>query len=153
MPALPIVGSEYWSAPNGTGVQYFPGDLITTTTTLYYYVSGQSCTNNLPFTITITLEPLPNFPNPAPVCDVYYLPPVSHTGNYYTGPGGTGTKRLPGYAVTSTQTMYFYDRASATCFLEKSFLITVNHSPLVTVKPNEVITCNSNYVLDDLTNG
>ena len=153
LPALPIVGSEYWSAANGAGVQYFPGDLINTTTTLYYYVSGQSCTNNLPFTITITLEPLPNFLDTTPVCDVYYLPPVSHTGDYYTGSGGTGTKRLPGYAVTSTQTMYFYDRASATCFLEKSFLITINNSPLVTVKPNEVNTCNTNYILDDLANG
>ncbi len=153
LPALPIVGSEYWSAANGAGVQYFPSDLLNTTTTLYYYISGQSCTNNLPFTVTITLEPLPNFPDTTPVCDVYYLPIVNHTGNYYTGTRGTGIIRLPGTAITSTQTMYFYDRASGSCFLEKSFLITINNSPLTTIKPNEVNTCNANYILDDLANG
>lgn len=150
-----ISGAGYWSLPNGSGISYPVGTSIDVSTTLYYYVTGQSCTDNLPFTVTIKLAPLPSFPDTTPVCDVYYLPVVtSHTGNYYTGTGGTGTLRLPGFPVTSTQTMYFYESAiPSSCFVEKSFLITVNQSPLITVRPNEVFICNDNYILDDLNNG
>lgn len=155
LPDTLISGSGYWSSQNGAGTFYPVGSSIDATTTLYYHVLGQSCTDNLPFTITIILEPLPNFPDTTPVCDVYYLPIVtSHTGNYYTGSGGTGILRLPGFPVTSTQTMYFYDNdLSGTCFVEKSFLITINQSPLITVTPNEVNICNVDYILDDLVDG
>jgi hypothetical protein len=34
----------------------------------------------------------PIFTNTAAQCDVYYLPPVAHSGNYFTGPLGTGRK-------------------------------------------------------------
>lgn len=150
-----ISGAGYWSLPNGEGTSFPVGSLINATTTLYYYVTGQSCTNDLQFTVTIKLAPLPDFQDTTPVCDVYYLPVVtSHTGNYYTGTGGTGTLRLPGFPVTSTQTMYFYESAiPSSCFVEESFLITVNQSPLITVRPNEVFICNDNYILDDLNNG
>ena len=150
-----ISGAGYWSSPNGSGISYPVGSSIDITTTLYYHVSGQSCTDNLPFTITIKLAALPNFSDTAPVCDVFYLPIVTtHAGNYYTGTEGTGILRLPGFPVTSSQTMYFYDSAiPTTCFVEKSFMITVNQSPLITVKPNEVFICNDNYILDDLNDG
>jgi hypothetical protein len=46
----------------------------------------------LQFTITVNITPLPIFSNTAAQCDVYYLPPVAHSGNYFTGPLGTGNE-------------------------------------------------------------
>jgi hypothetical protein len=66
--------------------------VINATTTLWFYIPGQSCTDNLQFTITVNITPLPIFSNTAAQCDVYYLPPVAHSGNYFTGPLGTGNE-------------------------------------------------------------
>ncbi|MFV8368082.1 choice-of-anchor L domain-containing protein [Flavobacterium sp. LB2R40] len=152
LPTLTI--GEYRTAPAGGGVLVAAGTSITATTTLWYYVTGQNCTDNAQFTVTINIAPLPVIPDTTPQCDVYYLPPVSHSGNYFTGPQGTGQLRPVGYPVTTTQTMYFYNQATTgPCFVEEEFLITINKSPLVDAKPVEVIRCGQSYVLDDLKNG
>jgi hypothetical protein len=39
---------------------------------------------------TVNIAPLPKFEDTAPQCGVYYLNPVAHTGDYFTGPLGTG---------------------------------------------------------------
>jgi hypothetical protein len=48
----------------------------------------------------------------------YYLPPVAHSGNYFTGPLGTGKKRAVGFPITTTQTIYFYDKSAGPCYVE-----------------------------------
>src|SRR5690606_17282678 len=65
LPVLPA-GFSYWSSPSGGGVQYFPGQVITETTTIYIFAesgTAPNCTNEQVFTITIgapevTYEPL-----------------------------------------------------------------------------------------------
>jgi gliding motility-associated-like protein len=152
LPSL-IVG-EYRTAASGGGTIVPSGTLINNTTTLWFYVQGQNCTDNISFTITINIPPLPIIPDTAPQCDVYYLPSVPHNGDYYTGPLGTGKLRPVGYPITSTQIMYFYDKtATGSCYVEEQFLITINNSPLVDAKPVEVIECEQAYVLDDLVHG
>lgn len=152
LPVLPVGG--YRTAPGGGGLLVSEGTSINATTTLWYYVNEDSCTVNLPFTVTINIEPLPIMNDTTPQCDVYYLPPVAHSGNYFTNPLGTG-KMLPvGFSVTTTQTMYFYDMAATgTCYVEEKFVITINPSPLIDARPVEVLKCGENYVLDDLVNG
>lgn len=150
----PLTVGEYRTAAAGGGVLVPIGTTINTTTTLWYYVPGQNCTDNLQFTITINIEPLPIIPNTTPQCDVYYLPAVAHAGNYYTGSLGKGKKLPVGYPITSTQTIYFYYKApNSSCYVEESFLITINPSPKVDAKPVEVLKCGQNYVLNQLTNG
>lgn len=150
----PLVVGEYRTAAAGGGVAVAAGTPINSTTTLWFYFTGQNCTYNRSFTITIKISPLPVLTDTSPQCDVYYLPPVAHTGNYYTKPLGTGVIRPVGYPITSTQTIYFYDKASiGSCYVESSFLITINPSPLVDARPIEVLNCNQSYTLDDLTNG
>lgn len=148
-----IVG-EYRTATSGGGSLLAAGTSINATTTLWYYVPGQNCTDNLQFTVTVNIPPLPIIPDTAPQCDVYFLPPVAHSGSYFTGPLGTGIMLTVGYPITSTQTIYFYDKAaSGPCYVEEKFRITVNPSPLIDARPVEVIQCGQGYVLDDLING
>ena len=152
LPTL-IVG-EYRTAAAGGGNVVPPGTIINATTVLWFYVSGQNCTDNLDFTVTVNIAPLPEILDTAPQCDVYYLPAVAHSGNYFTGPLGTGNLRPVGYPVTTTQLMYFYDKdPTGPCYVEKEFVITINKSPKIDAKPVEVIRCGQNYILDDLING
>ena len=152
LPALNV--GEYRTAATGGGSVIPAGTSINSTTTLWYYISGQSCTDALEFTITVNIPPLPIIPDTSPQCDVYYLPAVAHTGNYFTGSLGTG-KLLPvGYPITSTQRIYFYDRLlTGPCYVQEEFLITINQSPPLDAKPVEVIRCGSIYTLDYLRNG
>jgi hypothetical protein len=76
---------QYRTAPGGGGIEVPARTVINATTTLWFYIPGQSCTDNLQFTITVNITPLPIFTNTAAQCDVYYLPPVAG-GNYFTGP-------------------------------------------------------------------
>jgi gliding motility-associated-like protein len=150
----PLVVGEYRTAPSGGGLQIPASTSINETTTLWYYVPGQSCTDSVSFTITVNIKPLPSIPDTAPQCDIYYLPAVAHRGNYFTGPGGTGNERAVGYPITATQTMYFYDKdPTGSCFVEKQFLITINPSPVIDILPAEVIQCGQAYLLNDLRNG
>lgn len=145
---------QYRTTPAGGGIEVPARAVINTTTTLWFYVPGQNCTDNLQFTITVNIPPLPIFSDTPPQCDIYYLPSVAHSGAYFTGPLGTGNKRAVGYPITSTQTIYFYDKAAVgTCYVEDSFLITINQSPAIDARPIEVLKCGANFVLDDLNNG
>ncbi|TDE01228.1 T9SS type B sorting domain-containing protein [Flavobacterium sandaracinum] len=152
LPALTV--GEYRTAAAGGGTVVAAGTFINATTTLWFYIAGETCTNNLDFTITVNIAPLPVIPDTEPQCDVYYLPAVPRSGNYFTGPLGTGQLRPVGYPVTSTQTMYFYDKApTGSCYVEEEFMITINRSPAIDAKPVEVIRCGQSYTLDDLRNG
>ncbi|SFF17345.1 T9SS type B sorting domain-containing protein [Flavobacterium xueshanense] len=152
LPALTV--GEYRTDAAGRGNIVPAGTLINATTTLWFYVTGQTCTDNLDFTVTVNIAPLPVIPDTTPQCDVYYLPTVAHSGKYYTGPLGTGQLRPVGYLITTTQKMYFYDKAvSGPCYVEEEFLITINKSPAIDAKPVEVIRCGQSYILDDLKNG
>lgn len=152
LPTLTV--GEYRTAAAGGGNVVPAGTFINTTTTLWFYITGQTCTDYLDFTVTVNIPPLPVIPDTAPQCDVYYLPPVAHSGNYFTGPLGTGQQLPVGHPVSTTQILYFYDKATTgTCYVEEEFLVTINRSPLIDAKPVEVIRCGQSYILDDLING
>jgi hypothetical protein len=70
------------------------------------------------------------------------------------GPLGTGKERAVGFPITTTQTIYFYDKSAVgPCYVEGNFLITINPSPAIDARPIEVLKCDANFVLDDLGNG
>lgn len=145
---------EYRTAPAGGGDIVPEGTVLDETTKLWFYIPGQSCTDNMSFTISIKIKPLPLFED-STHCDIYYLPAISHTGNYYTGPLGSGKLRKVGYPITSSQTLYFYDKAtSGTCYVQAKFRITIYKSAPIDAKPREVNNpCGTTYMLDDLVNG
>jgi gliding motility-associated-like protein len=144
---------EYRTAPAGGGNVVSAGTKIAATTTLWFYIPGQNCTNNLSFTITIINPPLPDIPDVGPVCNLYNLPTVPHSGDYYTESGGLGTKLAVGSPIITTQVVYFYDNSGG-CPLEKSFTINITSSAKIDAKPTEAVTvCGQSYFLDDLEFG
>lgn len=149
LPTLTV--GEFRTAPNGGGTVFAPAAVINTSQTIYYYVPGEPCTNTISFNVTIQQTPLPAFP-PVSACNVYNLPAVAHAGNYYTGPGGSGQLLPVGYPVISTQTIYFFD-GDSTCNVEDSFLVTIDHEPLLDVIPQPAPICNGVYTIPTLVNG
>lgn len=152
---LPVLTfGEYRTAPENEGEVVPAGTLITATTNLWFYVKDQICIDNTEFIISINLDPLPIMEDTAPQCDVYILPQVEHTGNYYTESLGNGILLPVGYQVTATQKIYFYDKVTiGGCYLETSFTVNIQPSPLVDAKPVEVVKCGENFIVDDLVNG
>ena len=122
----PITGSNltgnesYYSAPNGGGTQYFPGDVITSTTTLYIYDTSSSCSDQESFTITITAAPAVFPAGPLTLCGnamnqaTFNLTALNNTVNggsgaavnWFTNMAGTIPVGTPGAFTTGTTTVY-----------------------------------------------
>ncbi|MFL9844252.1 choice-of-anchor L domain-containing protein, partial [Flavobacterium rhizosphaerae] len=153
LPQLPF--GNYFTAPAGGGQPMFAGDVITTTQDVYVYVQSTSvpnCTDNNFFTITISVTPDVLPIEDVEVCDSYQLPELS-VGNYYTGPGGTGTVLPEGSYITSSQTVYVYAQTGTVpnCTDEESFDVLVHVTPVPDAR-SIVERCFS-YELDELVTG
>lgn len=153
LPPAPV--GEYRDAPNGGGNLILPG-IISTTTHIYTYISGANCTTDS-FTITIN-APYLSTPTNTSACESFLLPTQSENADYYTLSGGPTTagnvKLIPNTdTITTTSTVYIYKPSLTVpgCYNEKSWLITINHKPIIDSRAN-VEQCNS-YVLTPLTNG
>ena len=170
--------SGYYNGPHGSGptptsilLNGQPDLTINATTpnqqfTYYYYVQGQTCTNDLPVTITIQKTPLPsditNVLFDQVKCDSYTLPSintgttavfgaVNHTGNFYLSPLGASAPLTsvnnpnPTLTVTTPPTtvyqVYFFDGDSS-CYVQKQFQITVNQ----TANPNSIVGLDLNGI-------
>ncbi|RZJ63249.1 MAG: PKD domain-containing protein, partial [Flavobacterium sp.] len=137
LPTLTI--GNYYTDPNGVG-------LITDLTfdtpgtyTVYVYAETGTTPNcvaatNPSFTVTV----LPGFTVPelddATACDSgFELEPLS-SGNYFTGPNGTGTPYIAGDIITQTTLMYVYaDDGNGNCPAQSDFNITISPDPQFTI--------------------
>ncbi len=136
LPALTV--GNYFTGTGGTGTALFAGDAITNTQTIYVYAesgTAPNCTNENSFIVTINNTPVAEAPVAVTMCDSYTLPLLT-VGNYFTGPGGTGTALFAGDAITTTQTIYVYAETATVpnCTDENSFVVNINISPV----PNAV---------------
>lgn len=150
LPPLSIGG--YFTEANGGGQQIPAGTVINSTQTIFVYVESQSspnCTENLNFTITISL-PVIETPIITSACEVYTLPLIA-LGNYYSGPNGTGTQLPPGTELTESQTVYIFLNNGQGCQNSVSFQVTVLYPPQIDSR-SDIDGCN-NYVLTDLALG
>ncbi|MCE3296529.1 MAG: conserved repeat protein, partial [Crocinitomicaceae bacterium] len=149
---LPLTVGNYFTGPGGTGTALSAGNMITSSQTIYVYAVNGSCSNENSFLITINTTPVADDPADVTACDSYELLPLT-VGNYFTGPGGTGTALSAGNMITSSQTIYVYAETGTTpnCTDENSFDITINTSP-VADDPADVTACDS-YELLPLTVG
>ena len=128
LPAL--TNGNYFTGPGGTGDALNAGHIITTTQTIYVYGPAdapcQPAENS--FVVTINDTPLADDPSDVESCDEYVLPALTN-GNYFTGPGGTGTALSSGDKIEVTQTIYVYTAAAGSCTdAENSFVVTINDS-------------------------
>ncbi len=153
-----LSGNEaYFSGPGGSGLNYNPGDAITTNTTIYIFdnVGLSGCEDEESFMITITAAPELNTPDPVAICNEYTLPAI--TGNnlpgteaYYTETNGGGTSYDAGDVISTTTTLFIYANAGLTdCEDEVSFSITITPAPQLDDIDNQ-LACNS-YILPDIS--
>jgi gliding motility-associated-like protein len=150
LPSLPIGG--YFTEPNGGGQQIPVGTVISSTQTIYVYAPSQSapnCTDNLNFTVTISL-PTIEIPEVVSGCGSYILPSIP-IGNYFTGPNGTGTPLAVGTEITQSQRIYIYLNNGQGCQNSVSFNALVLSPPQIDSR-SDIDGCN-NYVLTNLALG
>lgn len=107
---------------------------VTGTSTYTFTPNSGVCATTT--TMDITVIELPVIGSIASVtsCNSYSLPALP-VGNYYTGPGGTGTLLNADASVTASQTIYVYATSGTTpsCTDEESFLVTIVPSPQFTI--------------------
>ncbi|HLP63230.1 fibronectin type III domain-containing protein [Flavobacterium sp.] len=149
LPSLSI--GNYFTGAGGSGTQLNAGDSITSTQLIYVYAVDGNCTDEDSFTVTINTTPQADTLANVSQCGNYILPALT-TGNYFTGPGGTGTQLNSGDSISSTQTIYVYAQSATTpnCFTETSFEVTIGS--LVVTAPTSGSYCGS-YTLPTLALG
>ena len=137
---LPVLSNgQYYTETAAQGTQLNPGDIITTTQTLYIYNEYNDlvgCTSENVFTINI-LGIEVDEPEDAFACETYELPPLI-VGNYFTEAGGLGTQLNEGDVITTTQTLYVYAERGTRflCTDEHQFTITISQTPTLPPLPH-----------------
>ncbi|WP_294823279.1 choice-of-anchor L domain-containing protein [uncultured Flavobacterium sp.] len=141
---------NYFTGAAGTGTMLNPGESVTASQTIFIYAESgttPNCTAEGSFEVSITTSPVADAPGDVASCDSYVLPSLG-VGNYYTGPGGTGTQLAVGSSVTSSQTIYVYAQSGTTtnCTDENSFTVTIVPTPAIAITEG----CNDDnvYVLE-----
>ena len=150
-----LTNGTYFTASNGGGTQLNPGDVISTSTTLFVYAetaTTPSCSNEHSFDIGINTLPTIDTPADVTSCDSYTLPALTN-GTYFTSSNGGGTQLNPGDTISVSTTLFVYAETVTTpiCSNEHSFDITINSTPAIDT-PADVTSCDS-YTLPTLTNG
>ncbi|MGJ8745056.1 choice-of-anchor L domain-containing protein [Polaribacter sp.] len=152
IPSLDI--GNYYTDMNGTGTIIPAGTLITSSKSIYYYASEvTSVPNCTGFETFITINPLPLVDSLEDITkcedDLPVLPSLSN-GYYYTQSGGKGNKLTEGETITSSQTIFIYNK-NVFCDAETSFKVTLKPVPLVS-NFTDVFNCEA-YTLPELKNG
>lgn len=150
---LPVIASgTYYTGPEQSGTELNAGDVISTTQTIYIFKrSTPTCYNEDSFTVTINPKPNIDSRSDIDVCNQYELTTLA-IGNYYTGPGGTGTMLPAGTIITESQDIYIYaiNNSTPPCSAENHFTITVFSIHADDLA--DVTACDS-YTLQPLTVG
>ena len=147
-------GEQYFTEANGQGTEYFPGDIITDSQTLFLWSLNMTttCTNQSSYQVSIIDTSV--FQNLA-ACGQYTLPNVAF-GGYFTGPTGSGTPIAEGTIITTSQTVYYYAPEVTTapnCTDNIAIDITINPLPPVD-DLDDILRCQDDLpVLQPLTNG
>ena len=144
LPAL-LTGS-YYSQPGGQGDAIPAGTVLTASQTVYVFAGVSPCSDEDSFEVNITPAPDVLPVDDVVTCGSYTLPALT-VGNYYTGPGGTGTLLNANDVITSNQTIYIY-AGSGDCSDEESFTVEIGSITADTL-PN-VTVCDS-FVLPELS--
>jgi gliding motility-associated-like protein/CSLREA domain-containing protein len=153
---LNLSGNEaYYDTPNGGGVQYLPGAVITNTITLYIYDETgtvPNCFDEELVTITISNTPDVDLMADQVACDSYSLPVITGTnlsGNeaYYDAPNAVGNQYVAGALITTTTVLYIYDSAAlGICYDEVTFTVTINTTPVMNPMNDETV-CHGDQII------
>jgi len=155
LPQIATGQGGYFTQPGGNGTQLTEGSVLSSSQQVYYYVdttSGNNCTTNLSFEVTIlSTPPISDHLTDVVRCaDEPYELETIQFGNYYTQPNGQGTQLNAGDLITSSQTIYIYD-TNGVCSSEHSFDVEIRPLPPLDVF-TDIFVCDP-YTLPTLTNG
>lgn len=145
-----LKNGKYFTAPNGTGTQYYPGKVLRHTQAIFIYNENTNgCTNQSRFTVRI----LDDFKLKDNYCEkfVVFDPP---NGAFYTAPGGEngdGKRLVSGTELRESQTIYYYATVDREVCKDKAFDVVVIPRPKVDIL-EDVTTCTS-YILPELNYG
>ncbi len=145
----PITDGNYYTGSNGSGTLLHAGDVINTSGTYYIFngpIAPNGCTRQSNFLVTLIDELI--FPQTG--CGTYAVP-IPPAGDFFTGPGGTGTIIPDGTILLTSQTIYYYAVINGVVCRDERLDITIFPLPPAD-NPADVFTCNS-YTLPPLTNG
>lgn len=133
--------AAYFSQQNGAGTPSAPGDMITTSGTIYLFAGIDECQQEIPIQITINGAAQIDDPGPITTCGSYTLPPITGTNvenaNYYTGAGGSGGQLPVGQQITSDLTVFIFDPVCGGNEVE--FDITITAGAVITTGPDTIV--------------
>lgn len=119
----------YSSEPQGSGIIYNVGDVLTESSQIFVYDSKEfyeEC-----YFANVISTPPNVYANPnIQSCDGYAILPyiqgkyLTSLAAYYTEPGGQGTAYFPGRILTESDTLYIYD-GIASCFSEDTIVVEI----------------------------
>lgn len=152
LPSL-AYGKYYTQAggPTGGGTEIPFGTVIATSQLIHFYFTTTIqpiCVVDSSFNVTII-----NNLDVGERADVFhctsYVLPALTLGNYFTGPGGTGTQLAAGTSITTSQTIYVYAATTGTtvCSDQDSFEVIIGIA-----QPADISQCNG-YTLPGLPIG
>jgi gliding motility-associated-like protein len=149
-----LTGEKYFTESNGNGIEYFPGDEISSSITIYIWNKNTitNCVNESSYDIIIIdLDSFQDIDH----CGEYILPSLDF-GNYFTASGGNGVLLEESTVIDTSQTIYFYSEEITTlpnCTDSISFEVNINPIPAVD-ELNDAIYCENNLpILEPLLNG
>ncbi|WP_421796249.1 gliding motility-associated C-terminal domain-containing protein [Haliscomenobacter sp.] len=137
LPTLKGIGlsgnQAYYSAPNGGGTKYLPGQSIAGDIRLYAFDRITTCTSERTFLLDTLSPPILDPIRDTTRCGSLVLPPIrgknlAANTAYYTQSLGAGLRFSPGQNFSNSQTLFVYS-GTATCFDQDTFLISIVDRP------------------------
>ncbi|MBC5837369.1 T9SS type B sorting domain-containing protein [Flavobacterium muglaense] len=146
-----LQNGTYFTKKNRGGKTLAPGDLITSTQTIYINNLQNGCANESSFKVEIRDLPKLTIITDVTSCKEFIIPTVVN-GSFYSATGGKGRLIPPGEHITSTQTIYLYNQWPdlKTCAAENP--VNINIIGLTVDKINDITVCDQ-YVLPELKIG
>ncbi len=150
----PLTVGNYFTQPNGGGIQLNAGDSITTSQTIYIYAETATTPNC--FDEESFMAKIYNVSELSDIitCEGYKLPNLS-VGNYFTEPGGNGNQLAAGTTITESGTYYIYGVSSfaSVCSDESEFEVTIVPQPVAYTVPVAMTTlCDEDGINDGIFN-
>ena len=150
---LPVLNiGDYYSEPNGMGLMFKAGDVLSTSGAYYIYEGGGGlCRNQSLFAIFL----LSDRSIAKEHCGAYSIPSSSF-GDFYTlsgGANGSGTIISPGTKIVQNQTIYLFEEIEGVA-CEYAYELKIHPIPLVD-SLEDVFKCVTDdpFLLPSLQNG
>jgi hypothetical protein len=118
-----LSGNEaYYTAPNGGGTKYLPGQIIPGDLRLYAFDRITTCTSERTFLLDTISPPQIDSLRDTTACGSLQLPLItgknlSPNVAYYGGANGMGTRFLPGQTLSFSGNFFIFDPSMKTFFL------------------------------------